>query len=99
MKKRELDQPLAIHTVTENLLDTSGESAVRIVSAAGQNQIELGAESAGVGSDRRGQPGWRRLRQAMVVGDELDPGTGKFLWRNYNANHSRDRLLALFSRA
>jgi hypothetical protein len=63
MMMRELRPPFPIHTVPENLLDTRGRAPVRIVAATGQNQVEFGAENAGVSSNRAGQPGWRRLRQ------------------------------------
>src|SRR6266481_7348012 len=65
----QLNQPLPIHAVPQNLLDTSGKVLVGIVTAAGENQIEFGTESSGVGSDRRGQPGWGRLWQGNGRGD------------------------------
>ena len=60
---RQPNQPLPIHTLPQNLLDTGGKASVRIVTATGQNQVEFRAENAGVWSDRRRQPGWRRLGQ------------------------------------
>jgi hypothetical protein len=48
MMMRELNQSLPIDTVPENFLDTSGKAPARIAPAAGQNQIEFGAENSGV---------------------------------------------------
>ena len=45
---RELNQPLPIHTVTKNLLDTRASASARLITAAGENQIEFRTESAGV---------------------------------------------------
>jgi len=47
---RQLNQPLPVHAVPQNLLDTSGKVPVGIVTAAGEDQIEFGTESSGVAS-------------------------------------------------
>src|ERR1700730_15268264 len=60
---RQLNQPLPVNAVPQNLLDTSGKVSIGIGTAAGEDQSEFGAESSGVGSARRGRPGWGRLWQ------------------------------------
>lgn len=95
---REPGQPLPIHTMLKDLSDTGGKTALRIVSATGHNQVEFGTENAGVRSCRARQPGWRRLRQGVWSSvTACDPRAGRFRSPNYNTNHSRAGLLALFS--
>ena len=48
MMLRELQQPLPIQAVPENILDARGKLSLRVLAAAGQNQVEFRAENDAV---------------------------------------------------